>query len=427
MRINNLIILLLFVSCTPLTQSSSNYGSDTKILRTADYRYEQTIKTVVIRPFADSPDSYLLPAVTQIGQWNLILEFDDLSTQRENYYVRIIHCNQDWTKSGLQDLDFMTQFNEFPITNFEFSVDTHIPYTHYRFDLPPVKLPGNYVAVVYRDGDKNDIVLSKRFMVFDNRVTFANERNLVGAGNVARLNQQINFTVNYKHLEVINPLENIHVTIRQNHRWDNLAPNIKPSFVREIEKELEYRFFDDDKMFKGGNEFRFFDLRSLNSPGRNIASVNKSIKPYEVFIALDKPRVNEAYAQYADYNGNFIIDNFDYRDNNFNNYAFINFTLASKPISGDVYVSGEFNHWNMNKENKMQYDSARGEYHARLLLKQGWYDYQYTVRSQTLPPYYLEGSHFETENTYEIFVYYSAFQPRADLLIGYIKLEKNPR
>jgi hypothetical protein len=75
----------------------------------------------------------------------------------------------------------------------------------------------------------------------------------------------------------------------------------------------------------------------------------------------------------------------------------------------------------------MQYDSVHQEYHSKILLKQGWYDYQYYVKSPPLPPYYFEGSHFETENAYEILVYYRALQPRADLLIGYIRLEKNQR
>ncbi len=75
----------------------------------------------------------------------------------------------------------------------------------------------------------------------------------------------------------------------------------------------------------------------------------------------------------------------------------------------------------------MRYDTVRRMYTAALLLKQGWYDYQYVVRSKTLPPYYLEGSHFETENFYEIFVYYRMFQPRADLLVGYMQHKMNPR
>lgn len=420
--------MCFFGSCTPLTQSSQNSGSNPKTMRFIDFAYEPQIRTVVVRPAYADPSSYLEPAVTKLGEWNLLLEFDDLRDQRDTYYARILHCNYDWTRSSLMDLDFLTDFNEFPINNFEFSVDTHIPYVHYWINLPPVKLPGNYIVVVYRGTDKNDIVLSKRFMVFDTRVTFENERNLVGAGNIASLNQQINFTINYANLDVINPLENVNVSIRQNRRWDNMATDIRPSFVREIEKELEYRFFESEKMFKGGNEFRFFDMRSLLNPGRNVARVIRTVKPHEVYIERDKPRADEVYSQLPDINGGFIPANLDYPDPAFTNYAHVNFTLAApSPYQGSVYVSGAFNYWNLNEKNKMRYDSVRKEYQARILLKQGWYDYQYTLESPSVAPYFIEGSHYQTENLYEILVYYRPFQLRADLLIGYLRLERNPR
>jgi hypothetical protein len=425
---NFLVIVLLLWACTPLTQTTVNSNGAAKILRFTDLTYEPEIKTVVLHPGFNDPQTLLQPAVTKLGEWNLILEFDDLTTQRDTYYAKIIHCNYNWSKSGLMDLDFMTDFNEFPINTFEFSVDSHVPYVHYRFSVPPVKLPGNYLLVVYRGSDKNDLILSKRFMVFDSQVSFGNERNLIGAGDIASLNQQINFTVNYKNLDIINPLENVKVVIRQNQRWDNLASDVRPSFVREIEKELEYRFFDETKMFKGGSEFRFFDMRSLNYPGRNVARVNKAVKPFELFIEKDKSRADEAYSQYDDYNGSFILDNLDYRDASFANYAFVHFTLGSKNrLPGDVYVAGAFHQWNLNNENKMTYDTVSREYKAQFLLKQGWYDYQYVINSSSLPPYALEGSHFETENSYEIFVYYQPFQPKADLLIGYLRLHKNMR
>lgn len=413
--------------CTPLTQSSSNSDPYSKLLQNIDYAYEPQIKTVLVRPGFENAGSFLQPAVTRLGEWNLVLEFDDLRTQRDSYYLRIVHCNRDWSRSDLQDLDFLNDYNEFSINDFGFSVDTHIPYVHYSISLPAVKLPGNYLAVVYRAGDRNDIILSRRFMVYDTRVGFANERSLVGAGSIAALNQQINFTVSYSNLEVINPLENLNVTIMQNHRWDNMAVDIPPSFVREIEKQVEYRFFDEDRMFKGGSEFRFFDLRSLHSPGRNVASVDRHTAPFKVYIEKDKPRSHEAYSQYPDYNGSFIIANLDYGNEDFANYANVNFTLVSKPVPGKVYVAGGFHYWNLNDGNLMTYDSLRGEYQASVLLKQGWYDYQYVVKSDRLPAYHFEGSHFETENYYEILVYYRPFQPKADLLIGYIRLEMNPR
>jgi hypothetical protein len=424
MKFNYLILFALWLSsCTPIPQSSSNSASNPKALQLIDKAYEPQIKTVLLYPDG-APQ---LPPVIQFGHWNLILQFDDLAAQNDTYYARIEHCNHNWTASSLQDLDFMPTYNEFPINNFEFSLDTHIPYVHYWMTVPAVKLPGNYVLVVYRGGNKEDIVLTRRFMVFDPQITFKDMSNLIGAGSIANVSQQLNFTVKYTGLDILNPLIDVHVNVRQNQRWDNMAADIKPSFVRDIEKELEYRFFDESQIFKGGNEFRFFDLRSLNYPGRNVASINKSVKPFEAFIDPDKTRNGQAYAQYNDLNGNFRLDNYDYRSLAYSNYVNVNFTLNSPPVDGDVYVTGAFNYWALNDVNRMHYDSASNQYKLRTMLKQGWYDYQYLVRSSTLPPYYFEGSHFESENYYEIFVYYRPFKPQADLLVGYLLQAKNPR
>ena len=419
------LILIFQWACTPVYQSSVNSESNPKTLRYQDFAYESQIKTIQLYP---KGSARLHPVVIRLGERNLRLEFDDLRDHHENYYARIIHCSYDWTKSDLSDLDFMEEYNEFPLSNFEFSIDTQIPYVHYWLDIPGVKIPGNYIVMVYRDSDKSDLILTKRFMVFDNRVIFSNEQNLVGSGSVAAINQQLNFTINYKNLNVVNPMEDIHVVIRQNQRWDNLASNVKPSFIHEMEKELEYRVFDDAKMFKGGNEFRFFDLRSISYPGRNVQSVNRQVKPPEAYIATDKSRSNDVFAQYEDLNGGYFIENLDYRDLSFTNYLNVNFALAApQPVKGDVYVTGAFNYWNLLPTNKMTYDSTKGAYTSNVLLKQGWYDYQYVVKSPDLPYYHFEGSHFQTENEYEIFVYFRPFQPRADLLIGYLRFYENPR
>lgn len=426
MKLLRFSLFIIFAGCTPVTQTSNNQGGTGKNLRLMDLTYEPLIRTVLLHPPSNDPKVTLLPSVAKLG-YPLVLEFDELTAQRDTYYARIIHCNYDWTKSILMDLDFLNEYNEFPINNFEFSVDSHIPYNHYWFTLPPVKLPGNYVVVVYRAGDKNDIILSRRFMIYENRVSIGSEQNLIGAGSLARANQQINFNVNYKDIELINPLESIQVVIRQNERWDNMVTGVKPTFIREFDKELEYRFADENKLFKGGSEFRWFDIRSLNHPGRNVAKVDRSVRPFEVYIETDKPRGSESYSQLPDFNGDFVLENFDFRNTGYSNYAYINFELASPEINGDVYVAGAFNYWNLNSENRMLYDSIAKEYYARVLLKQGWYDYQYVVRSKTLPPHYFEGSHFETENDYEIFVYYRPFQPKADILVGYRSFTLNAR
>lgn len=421
-------LALVFTGCVPLSQTSVSDSGTPKVLQLADLTYESQIKTVRVYPVGSDAITQLLPAVTKLGNWNLTLEFDDFQGQRDSYYARIVHCNQDWTKSSLSDLDFMPQYNEFSLLDFDFSLDTHVPYVHYTFRLPAVKLPGNYVLVVYRNSDRSDIILSKRFMVYDTRVSFYQEGNLLGAGAVANISQQINFTINYKNINLVNPMDNVNVTMRQNQRWDNLASGIKPSFLNETIHELEYRFFDPNKLFKGNNEFRWFDMKSLNYPGRNVMNVDKTQKPFNVFLQPDVSRQGQPYASYQDFNGNYQSANYDFSNPVSANYAYVHFALRSpQPVDGTVYLSGAFTNWSLSPEYQMTYDEIKKEYTATLFLRQGYYDYQYVVQSPTLPPYYFEGSHFETENSYEIFVYYRSFQPQADLLIGYMKFAQNPR
>lgn len=418
------LFILPFQACVPV-QSSNISQSNPKTLQLADIAYEPQIKTITLHPVVGDNT---MPAAAALGQAALVLEFDDLRTQKDNYYAKIIHCTHNWNQSDLMDLDFMNDYNEFNITNYQFSIDTHVPYIHYSFNLPPVKLAGNYVVMVYRNGDKSDLVLTRRFMIYNNLITFTRDNNLINSGRIANINQQINFTINYEDVDIPNPSQNLWVVIRQNQRWDNMVMDLKPSFMRDIQHEVDYIYFDDKKMFSGGNEFRFFDLRSLNYPGQNVGYINKTVKPFEAYIQKDKSREDQPYAQYKDQDGNYTLSNYDYDDINFSNYVGVHFTLSSpSPVNGDVYVIGAFNSWNLDADNKMKYDSGHQEYTSRVLLKQGFYDYQYLVKSPTLPGYYFEGSHFETQNSYEVMVYYKPFQPRAEQLIGYIRFVENPR
>lgn len=394
-----------------------------------DVVYEEQVKTVMAYPQNNGPRDYQLPAIAPLQNQNLVLEFDDILEVKNNYYARLIHCNYDWSKSSLRDLDFMSEYNEFPINDYQSSSNTHLPYFHYRFNIPRVKIPGNYLLFVFREGSREDIILSKRIMIYDSQARITSNNQLAGQSTLSGTNQQINFLVNYGDIPVINPIETFHSVIRQNQRWDNARLEITPSFIREDIRQLEYRFFNQDKQWAAGNEFRFVDFRSLNFPGQNTERVERRVKPFELFVRIDAPRTDAVYAQYRDLNGHYVIENLDTHENTLTGqYLFANFTLTSPPLKGSsVYVVGQFNQWDRNEENKMKYNAATASYEASILLKQGRYDYQYFVQSADLPSYEVEGSHFETENSYEILVYYTSLQPRADLLIGYYPLTINAR
>ena len=67
----------------------------------------------------------------------------------------------------------------------------------------------------------------------------------------------------------------------------------------------------------------------------------------------------------------------------------------------------------------MTYNASTGFYETSILLKQGFYNYMYFVKSPNLPYYYFEGSHQETQNRYEIFVYFREQGKIFDRIVGY--------
>ncbi|MBL7864552.1 MAG: DUF5103 domain-containing protein [Cyclobacteriaceae bacterium] len=417
-------VTLFLVIFSMLEATTPGFGQ--KVLLMEDQTYEAQIKTVLC--YSPTQGMGVLTPATKLERQNLQLEFDDLQEEKNNYYARLIHCNYDWKKSDLHDLDILREYNEFPINDYSFSINTHIPYVHYRLSIPSVKLPGNYLLVVYRDGNKSDIVLSKRILVYQNLMILGQDDNISGLGNLKSTNQAINFKLMYGRMEVLNPANTVHVTLRQNQRWDNARTDLAASFIREDIHQLEYRFFDMNNTFSAGNEFRFVDFRSLNSPGLNTERVDKSHKPYDVYVATDAPRAGMAYTQFPDRNGGFTIENLDYRQEPWisTNYVNVIFSLRSPAVNEDVYIIGGFNGWSQNEENRMQYRD--GAYTKQILLKQGLYDYQYWVNpGSRYNGNHLEGNHFQTENIYEVLVYYKPFQPNADLLVGYFQVPVNPR
>ena len=412
-------ILTLF---SILLLTSSPLFSQSKKLLHKNATYEFEIRTVLLY---GANASMLSPAVALIGANDLVLEFDDLVEREENYRAKIIHCNKDWTPSRLKEINYLYDYNEFNINNYKLSVDTKIAYVHYSFKVPNVKVPGNYLLVVYRGTDESDIILSHRFMVYDNKVGIGLTSKLQGLTSMDRKRQKLDFIVNYENYPIQNPGTSIQVVIRQNQRWDNAITNLKPNMIREASSEVEYQYFNDKNSFPAGNEFRFFDMRSIRYPGQNVQRINAGTRPSTADLMLDKPRIYQPYTQYDDIEGGFYIANADTGNGpTQSDYLSVNFNLDAEKINGDIYLVGNMNNWEL--KNKMTYNSSLQRYTTDTILKQGFYNYQYLVKSKDYEENYLEGDHYQSENNYEIFVYYQSPSSRSELLIGYSQYTMNP-
>ena len=415
-----LAVLLLFIGAG---------NSFAQILE--DKIYSQDVQSVRLFPLGIQSDSQLdAPVISLNDQRPLVLLFDDLAYDPELYTAKLIHCDADWKKSALKDNDFSINFNQYTLEDYEYSVNTRIPYIHYRFVLPRVTKSGNYILKVFRNRDESDVILTKRFMVYEELFT-------VGAGVVPptqtedrRALQQINTVLNYSKVEVQDPTTQIKILIRQNQRWDNAKYLSKPTFLNEIAKTIRYEPFDGSSTFRAGNEFRFVDLRFIRATGVNISSVTVEESIIFAESNLDVPRPGGAYSQYLDLNGQYIVYTNDRPGGNpevESEYIYTTFFLKADP-NRKIKMIGSLTGWGSTPEAGMKYDPKNNVYSTSILLKQGWYDFQYGyAESGEINTEPLEGSHFETENEYEVFVYFRGLGSRYDQLVGYVHLNPNRR
>lgn len=385
-----------------------------------DKVYDEYIKTVQLYPNNTRISSQTQPPIISLqGGSSLILEFDELFSETYNYRVKLIHCNANWQPSDLSALQYLKDYNEFDIDEFEYSFGTITPYVHYKFVLPKPILSGNYLLVVYARDDESDVIITRRFMVFEQRVGFTDKYQIINNSPYSPDKQYVQFEVDYKGLALSNPMEFVSVNITQNYRWDNAKIDLKPTFAHESRQVLEYKHFTNEDAFKSGNEFRYFDIRSLKYFGFHVRTVHFENDKIFAWVENDKPRSGLAYSIEQNINGAFFIENLERKIPDIeNDYALVNFTLKSEKLPYPVYLSGKFSDWRKDPAAIMKYNSATNSYEGSYILKQGLYNYQYIVDDQKLENS-IEGDKRETNNIYDIFVYYRSQELRADLLIGY--------
>ena len=407
-------------------------------LQTIDHIYDPKVETVLLFPQVSTnpfdPALTLNPPVISLDeQVALQLEFDDLTANYRSFRARLVHCNADWQRSVLNDIEFTYEYNDNSITEYQISINTKIPYYHYRFTLPRVKLPGNYLLVVYDERNRNNIIFTRRFMTYQNRVTVA--AGVRFSSDPARQfsDQQIDLTLNYKGYQVISPQDDFKVVIRQNYRDDREIRGLRPTNVQAFDQVLEYRLIDLSNTMPGGNEFRFFDTRTVLSRANYIERIERPADRNIAYVQTDQPRSRGVYIQSDDFNGQYVIDHRE-TGNGATNADYIEtvFTLKTPEVPNvDVYVNGAFNLWQLNDRNRMAFDALLGAYRATLLLKQGVYNYDYLVATTGPQPKvdenFIEGSFSSTENDYEVFVYHRPPASRADQLVAYRRVGVNKR
>ncbi len=392
--------------------------SQSKTLVFEDFNYEEAVGMVTLQPSGAS--NFNTDPITALGG-TLFLDFDLIGEDYEFLHAKLIHCTYDWHQSEIRSLDYLNVYNEFSLDDFTYSSNTLIPYTRYQFTLPPVTKSGNYLLMVYRDGDEADLLFTRRFVVYENLASVSGRVLFSQLARQMQTHQRIDFEVRHPTLNIFNPLRDLKIILLQNHNWYSAIKELQPTVQRPDQRYLEFHHFTGENEFEGNNEFRFFDLRATQYRGRNINAVFRQGNSFSARLGKDVPRRNLAYTNsIEDENGAYFVGNTDPGEDLLEvDYIYTSFFLESEQLSGPVYVTGKWNNWRLDESNEMVYEPGLGLYIKEIRLKQGFYNFAYTTKEGMKK---IEGSFPETENQYEILVYFTDPSLAYHRLIGYTLL-----
>ncbi|MBK7428063.1 MAG: DUF5103 domain-containing protein [Saprospiraceae bacterium] len=383
-----------------------------------DTTYLPEIRSVLFHPISDP---LAIPMFALHGGGQLKLSFDDMRGGFMDLKYQIIHCNSDWSRSEMNFMEYASGFEEERLRNFEYSINTYESYTYYELLFPNedlnVIISGNYLLHVYQDDDFNTPLLTRRFLVAESDLRIAPQMRITSNAGKYRSHQEMDVIVNFKNQRLVNPINEVTLTILQNNRWDNALQGLKAQSARA--EDLMYNYIDK-LVFPAGKPFRNFDVRSLQRRTVNVKSIEQFADGIDVHIIPDKDRSSINFINYADARGGFVIENQDRPVTaTQSEYVLVHFTLAVPEMqSGDVYVCGRLTDWQLRAPFKMAYDEKSKSYKVSVMLKQGYYDYYYvhSEDGKTFDYTPLEGNWSETDNEYTLLAYWRPFGSRYDKL-----------
>ena len=372
-------------------------------------------------------DDWLSPPVTMLNGDPINISFDDLTHEYHRYVYRIEHCDADWqTTQGLFTSDYIDGFADgLTIDDYNESINTNVLYTHYSLSIPnddcQLKISGNYKLTVYDENEDDESMFTACFMVSEDAMTLGLSASTnTDLGN-NKCYQQLGMTLGYNSLRVTNPNTQIKTVILQNGRWDSAIISPKPQYTMSDGLRWEHC---RELIFQGGNEYRKFETLDVNHTTMGLEMMDWDGTDFHAYVTIDEPRPSYVYDESA--NGSFYIRNSDNVDNDFiSEYVWVHFTLKTEPVNGSIYLNADWTQDRFLPSYLMVYDPTDGLYHATIRLKQGYYSYQYLILRPdgTTALLSSEGNYYQTENQYQVLIYYKGVGERADRLVAYQQIQ----
>ncbi len=358
--------------------------------------------------------------IVKLGE-TISLSFDDLRGIEADFYYQITHHNYDWTPSDLSKGEYLDGFDDVRIEQYLNSLNSLQLYSHYEVRFPNretrgFKKSGNYMIHLY--DDDGALVFTRKFMIIQEQVGVG--VSVKRSRDLKYINQKqaVQFTIYSNDLLLINPNESVKTVLIQNNNLNRVINDLKPQYT--MGQDLIYRY-DQQASFWGGNEFLNFDSKEPRVANVGIRRVELN-EVFEHYLYSQNPRVERPYTFNPDINGNFVIRALQANDSRIEaEYILTHFSLRYQPSDNErVFVYGNFNNYATQDTNELYFNPDSGLMETILYLKQGFYNYTFAsqIGDDPVDLGRINGNHWETENQYDVLVYYKGPGERFDRLIG---------
>ncbi len=349
----------------------------------------------------------------------LIIEFDVEAQSVPDLNLVFRFCDNNWKpyeNLALQNDGYNTEYSIWLQST---------PHTlgagfHYKGSFPNKNItfpfPGKWQVYITDVQDTSQVydwgrfIVAEKFIPLKTKIEKGRMQGEISDNN--ELDRIFNLSVEFNIPDSLYPANIEQIEIIENHKDEYPVLLTKERYVDhhffEWNGTNEFKFKVDN--LKPGNEYRRVNLKNKNlySPPVTKAHFYNSID-YSRFYRKGK----------KDFNGGFKLVNYK---NEYADYMTAIFEFKPpNPAGEDIFIVGPFTNWEVLPGYKL--DLKNSVYSIGIDLKRGVYDYQYVTgvingnKVEDIDWYIYEGNFWETENVYNILLYY-----RTDDLGGYDKI-----
>ncbi len=357
---------------------------------------------------------------------SITIEFDVQSSYMPYYNIIFKFCDSDWNPYDnpfLSNRMYSTEtnlwFDELPVTvrGARYHYSGTFPNNNVTFPFS-----GKWKFFIVDSQNKNKIYGSGKFFVVypDVKLNIKVTREslqgdldeIAASGRTLMIRTNVElpdslFSANLKKVEIV---------VNRKFSYPIVIDRVNLNQERFYEWDAGSKFSFVARNIRPGNEYRTTDLRDEGK--YNAPPVYAHFGGIELSNLYTKGR--------RDFNGASLLPDFR---NPHSDY--LNVTFRMRPpdqIKSSIFLVGSFCGWNVLPEYEMFDDN--GLMNLTIELKRGVHEYQYVTgqiingKVENIDWEILEGNFYETENEYNVFLYYSSVEKGGyDKIIGYKKIK----